>query len=119
MVIEAALLDLATVGSFRVQPRIRNFLRTHLMISFQVNDMTCGHCVSAITKSLKAEDDAAQVRFDLASHRVDIESAVANAAGLSEAIKAAGYTPVQIDVVGCDKDPSAATAHQRCCCSQR
>ena len=24
------------------------------MISFQVNDMTCGHCVSTITKAVKA-----------------------------------------------------------------
>jgi copper chaperone len=87
------------------------------MISFQVNDMTCGHCVSTITKALKAEDAAAQVRFDLASHRVDIESAGADAADLSEAIKAAGYTPVQIDAANESRDPSAAPARKGCCCS--
>ena len=87
------------------------------MISFQVNDMTCGHCVSTITKALKAEDAGAQVRFDLASHRVDIESGEADAAELSEAIKAAGYTPVQIDVANNAKDPSAAPARKGCCCS--
>jgi copper chaperone CopZ len=26
------------------------------MITFEVNDMTCGHCVSTITKALKATD---------------------------------------------------------------
>lgn len=86
------------------------------MISFKVNDMTCGHCVSTITKALKTEDAAAHVRFDLASHRVDIESAEANAAELSETIKAAGYTPVQIDDANNSKDPSAAPAHKGCCC---
>jgi copper chaperone len=87
------------------------------MISFQVNDMTCGHCVSTITKALKAEDAAAEVRFDLASHRVDIESAEADAADLSEAIKAAGYTPVQIDIANNFRDPGAAPARKGCCCS--
>lgn len=87
------------------------------MISFQVNDMTCGHCLSTITKALKTEDAGAQVRFDLASHRVDIESDEADAAELSEAIKAAGYTPVQIDVANNAKDPSSAPAHKGCCCS--
>jgi hypothetical protein len=57
------------------------------------------------------------VRFDLASHRVDIESAGANAAQLSEAIKAAGYTPVQIYDANNSKDPSAAPARKGCCCS--
>jgi copper chaperone len=28
------------------------------MISFEVNDMTCGHCVSTITKALKTADRA-------------------------------------------------------------
>lgn len=87
------------------------------MISFQVNDMTCGHCVSTITKALKAEDAGAQVRFDLASHRVDIESGEADATELSEAIEAAGYTPVQIDVANNPMDPSGAPARKGCCCS--
>jgi len=87
------------------------------MISFRVNDMTCGHCVGTITKALKAEDAGAQVRFDLASHRVDIESGQADAAALSEAIKVAGYTPVQIDLPNNAKDPSAAPARKGCCCS--
>jgi len=87
------------------------------MISFRVNDMTCGHCVSTITKALKAEDAGVQVRFDLASQRVDIESGQADAAELSEAIKAAGYTPVQIDVANNAKDLRAAPARKECCCS--
>lgn len=86
------------------------------MISFQVNDMTCGHCVSTITKAVKAEDATANLRFDLAAHRVDIEPGKADAAELSQAIKEAGYTPVQIDGAGTNA-PGAAPARKGCCCS--
>ncbi len=64
------------------------------MITFSVNDMTCGHCVSSITQAVKAVDQDADVRVDLATHRVEIDSAVADAAELSDAIKEAGFTPV-------------------------
>lgn len=64
------------------------------MIAFQVNDMSCGHCVQAITQAVKAADADAQVRVDLDSHRVEIEPAKANAGQLADAIREAGYTPV-------------------------
>jgi len=64
------------------------------MISFDVNDMTCGHCVSAITKALKAADPGAKVQIDLATRRVQIEPTESDEAELSDAIKEAGYTPV-------------------------
>jgi copper chaperone len=67
------------------------------MIAFEVNDMTCGHCVSTITKALKATDKDAKVEIDLASHRVQVEPASADAQQLAEAIKDAGYTPVPVD----------------------
>ena len=64
------------------------------MIAFEVNDMTCGHCVSTITKAVKATDKDAEVRIDLARHRVEIEPRDADARELGDAIKDAGYTPV-------------------------
>jgi copper chaperone len=64
------------------------------MISFKVDDMTCGHCVSTITKALKGVDATAKVQFDLATHRVDIEPGQAHAAQLRDAIQEAGFTPV-------------------------
>jgi copper chaperone len=64
------------------------------MISFKVDDMTCGHCVSTITKALKGVDATAKVHFDLVTHRVDIEPGQAQAAQLSDAIQEAGFTPV-------------------------
>jgi copper chaperone len=87
------------------------------MISFQVNDMSCGHCVGAITQALKAVDATAQVGFDLAEHRVHIEPGKADAAELSAAIEQAGYTAVRIDAAKGASDCGAAPARQGCCCS--
>ena len=64
------------------------------MIAFEVRDMTCGHCVSTVTKAVQAADRDAAVRIDLAAHRVEIEPKAASAAALEQAIRAAGYTPV-------------------------
>ena len=62
------------------------------MTAFQVDDMTCGHCISAITKAVKGVDPSASVSIDMATHRVDIGSTQADAAKLSAAIKEAGLT---------------------------
>lgn len=70
------------------------------MIAFEVNDMTCGHCVSTITKAIKAADKDATVQIDLASHRVEIEPGEADASELSDAIQEAGYTPVPAAATG-------------------
>jgi copper chaperone len=56
---------------------------------FIVPDMTCGHCVKTITSAVQAVAPAAQVRTDLASHRVTIEGA--DAAQARAAIEEAGY----------------------------
>ncbi len=66
------------------------------MITFEVNDMTCGHCVSNITKALKATDKDAKVVISLDSHRVQVEPALADVEALAAAIKDAGYTPVPV-----------------------
>jgi copper chaperone len=67
------------------------------MIAFEVKDMTCGHCVSTITKALKATDKDAKVQIDLATHHVRVEPVSADAEDLAEAIKEAGYTPVSVE----------------------
>ncbi len=86
------------------------------MISLQVNDMTCGHCVSSITKAVKALDGSAKVQIDLAAHRVDIEPVSANAVELSDAIKEAGYTPVAIENSTVAAIAAAAPTRKGCCC---
>jgi copper chaperone len=64
------------------------------MIAFEVKDMTCGHCVSTITQAVKGIDRDAKVDIDLATHRVEIEPAAADARALADAISEAGYTPL-------------------------
>ena len=67
------------------------------MIAFEVKDMTCGHCVSTITKAVAAVDTGARVQVDLAAHRVEVEPAAADAAEIAEAIAEAGFTPVALE----------------------
>jgi copper chaperone len=67
--------------------------RSLAMITFRVDDMTCGHCVSAITKAVKEADAGAQVQVDLARHLVQVEPSTANAEDIGSAIEEAGYTP--------------------------
>ena len=62
------------------------------MYQFNVPDMTCGHCVSTITKSVKSEDPKAKVEINLAQHLVKIESALSQDE-IAQQITEAGYTP--------------------------
>jgi copper chaperone len=64
------------------------------MITFQVNDMSCGHCVGVITRAVKDADQDAEVRIDLNKHLVEIEPKASDAEQLRAAIAEAGYTPV-------------------------
>ena len=66
------------------------------MIAFEVNDMTCGHCVSTITRAVQELDPQAKLQIDLAAHRVEIDPAKSDAAQLSHAITEAGFTPVPL-----------------------
>jgi copper chaperone len=63
------------------------------MTTFFVNDMTCGRCVSTITRTLRALDPQAQVEIDLSQRLVQVESTSVGAAALQAAIAEAGYTP--------------------------
>ncbi|NCT82489.1 MAG: heavy-metal-associated domain-containing protein [Comamonadaceae bacterium] len=82
------------------------------MISFEVNDMTCGHCVSTLTKALKAVDGGARVQIDLASRRVQIAATQADADELADAIRDAGYTPVAL----AEAPPATAAPTTGSCC---
>ena len=82
------------------------------MITFKVNDMTCGHCASTITKSVKAVDQEARIEVDLESHLVRIDAAAADAQTFKEAIEAAGYTAVPLGAAG---PAVAAQPSSRCC----
>jgi copper chaperone len=79
------------------------------MIAFEVNDMTCGHCASTITKAVNVIDGQAKVDIDLNRHLVSIESGLASADSLADAIREAGYTPVQVQA-------SAVVTSKKSCC---
>ncbi|WP_460140354.1 heavy-metal-associated domain-containing protein [Pseudomonas sp. S2_E01] len=57
---------------------------------FNVQGMSCGHCVKAITQALQAADPAASVRVDLAAKEVGVESAL-TAEQVIAAISEEGY----------------------------
>lgn len=84
------------------------------MFTFEVNDMTCGHCVSAITKAVAFVDPGAKVQIDLASHLVQVEASASSADVLGDAIRVAGYTPVA--VAGATAPTVKATPRKGCCC---
>jgi copper chaperone len=62
------------------------------MIEFTINDMSCGHCASMITKTVRALDDQAKVDVDLANKKVQVESSQ-DRATLVDALTEAGYPP--------------------------
>lgn len=66
------------------------------MTTFKVEDMSCGHCVSMITKAVKEADTSAKVEVKLDQHLVVIDSATVDAETLKEAITDAGYTPQRV-----------------------
>ena len=63
------------------------------MIQFNVEGMSCQHCVAAVTRAIHERDAAAQVQVDLPAGRVSVESSQP-ADVLKAAIDDAGYTVV-------------------------
>jgi len=60
------------------------------MLTLEVKGMTCGHCVKAVTAAVKEVDPKAEVRVDLGSGRVEVETTAA-AAAIAAAVADAGY----------------------------
>jgi copper chaperone len=57
---------------------------------FQVQGMTCGQCVAAVTRAVKALDPQAEVKVDLAGGKVQVQSQQDHAA-IARAIEEEGY----------------------------
>jgi copper chaperone len=64
-----------------------------MSIEFQVEGMSCQHCVSSVTKAIRQQDANASVEVSLAAGMIKIESPVAIEA-LKAAIDDAGYKVV-------------------------
>ncbi|BBU43166.1 heavy metal transport/detoxification protein [Pseudomonas putida] len=57
---------------------------------FNVQGMTCGHCVKAVTRAVQEQDAAAKVEIDLAARQVWVQSELAPEQILT-AIRDEGY----------------------------
>ncbi|MEZ1435618.1 cation transporter [Pseudomonas shirazica] len=57
---------------------------------FNVQGMTCGHCVKAVTRAVQKQDAAAKVEVDLAARQVRVQSELAQERILT-AIRDEGY----------------------------
>ena len=62
------------------------------MLEFNVEGMSCGHCVSRVTKAVMRVDSAANVAVDLASHKVRVQTSE-DRATVAAALIDAGYPP--------------------------
>ena len=60
------------------------------MLSLKVSGMTCGGCISAVTKAIQAHDPQAKVQADLASQMVNLETSL-SALQASQIITDAGF----------------------------
>jgi copper chaperone CopZ len=60
------------------------------MYELQVEGMSCGHCVSKVTRSVQGVDQSAKVDIDLPSHNVRVDSK-ADLMKIVSAIEGAGY----------------------------
>lgn len=67
------------------------------MLSFRVQEMTCGHCARRIAKAIHAIDEGANVEIDIGERVVCVSPKRADAAAVAEAIEGAGYTPVAVE----------------------
>jgi copper chaperone len=83
------------------------------MVTFQVSDMTCGHCAGTITRAIAAVDKSAQVEIQIPRRLVRVSS-TASATQLAKAIQNAGYTARQ--VLGATEGAAAAAQPSGCGC---
>ena len=58
---------------------------------FNVEGMSCGHCVKAITNAIQGQDSTAEVRVDLAAGEVRVDSQL-SAEQLIDVISEEGYS---------------------------
>ncbi|MWN89668.1 hypothetical protein GQ597_02945 [Gilliamella sp. Pra-s65] len=61
-----------------------------------IDEMSCQHCVKAITKAINEIDPAVKVSVDLTKHEVDITNSTISQAAVIDAVSRAGYTSVKV-----------------------
>jgi copper chaperone len=60
------------------------------MFTLKVSGMTCGGCINAITRAVKAQDPQAQVQADLATQSVSLETTLTPEL-VTQLLEGAGY----------------------------
>ena len=80
------------------------------MTEFEVSTMSCGGCAKHISAAITQADPQAQVTVDVASKRVQVQSALP-AAQLAQAMGDAGYPATEVQAA-----PHASAARKSCCC---
>jgi copper chaperone len=66
-----------------------------MVLRYQVPDMSCDHCVRAITKAVQAVEPGASVQVDLPNHRVQV-TGTEESIRIEHAIRDAGYSPTVV-----------------------
>jgi copper chaperone len=64
-------------------------------MKFDLQTMTCGHCVNAVTKAVKSADPDAKLEVDRSNHKVSVETQVDRETVVA-ALSAAGYRPGRV-----------------------
>ena len=86
------------------------------MLTFTVQEMTCGHCVKSIAAAVARVDADAVLEFDLAARQVRIKPVEADAEALRCAMALAGYTAA-LSTPGLTAETNGrASASRKCCC---
>lgn len=67
-------------------------------MKFRIEGMTCGHCVSTLSRAIQSVDPAAKVNAQLAEKLLSVSSTAA-IDQLQRAIEAAGYSAQRVDQV--------------------
>ncbi len=65
------------------------------MHRFTLPDMSCGHCVAAITEALQALDAQARIAIDRDARTAEVDSALPRET-LAAALAEAGYPPAAL-----------------------
>lgn len=66
------------------------------MMKFLVENMTCGHCVKAVTQAITSADAAAQVDVDLATKSVVVQGTQLNAEKIIALLAEEAYPAQQV-----------------------
>lgn len=85
------------------------------MLSYRIEDMTCGHCASTIARAVRAADAWAGLEIDLHAKLIHIRPGEASAAELIEAISEAGYHPTP--VTAAQRTDASGRSGGGCCCN--